>query len=86
MKFNSKLKKKISDLFRNKCIEIQSNCKEINFSSKWREYLMKIGCRVVVNKSVDKHWIVVQDPLYYGNFIRIPREFAEKVIVLNYLP
>lgn len=86
MRFSPSIKKKIQNLLKEKCIELQ--CANKNYSpttSIWYEYLSKIQCARVPKTRVKKqnNFIFVQDPLYYDNYIKIKRETAEKIIVLG---
>lgn len=55
--------------------------------SNWMKYLEGVGCRIVVNTACRKtHYIYIDDACHADNKIEIPKEFAEKVLVLGSLP
>lgn len=57
-----------------------------NFSS-WMKYLEDIGCRIVPKDAKTKRgFIRVEDPCHHQNRIEIPKDFAEKALVLGGLP
>ena len=55
--------------------------------SNWMKYLEDIGCRIVPKESKMKRGFVrVEDPCYHQNKIEIPKELANKALVLGGLP
>lgn len=60
----------------------------------WTQYLEGIGCRRVHFKRYfglprprpPRGYIIIEDPIWHGDQILVPRDLAEKVIVLEWLP
>lgn len=54
---------------------------------KWMKYLEDLECRIVPkNTKSRKGFVLVEDPCHFQNKIQIPKELAQKVLVLNGLP
>lgn len=55
--------------------------------SRWMKYLEDIGCKIVPKDAKTRRGFVrVEDPCHHLNKIEIPRDFAEKALVLGGLP
>lgn len=54
--------------------------------STWAAYLSTIGCRRVVKKGcskVPRGHLLIDDPIWHGDGILVPREVAAKVLVMG---
>lgn len=55
--------------------------------SSWMKYLEDIGCRIVPKISYRSiHYVYVDDACHSENKIEVPKDLAERALVLGYLP
>jgi hypothetical protein len=79
---------KLQHLFNLKFLEIEQKSKDL--ISDWEKYLIKNEIKiahieVVDNANQDEHLICIQDPCMFM-YITVPLDFAEKALVLGFLP
>jgi hypothetical protein len=83
MKFDTKIKRKLFNILKDKCIELQCEDTSNKITSIWIHYLMELNLQRVHKIKRIKGFVHVEDPLYYGNYIKIKKDLAEKIIVLG---
>lgn len=73
-------------LYSNMYVVLTSSTTPPKFSN-WMKYLEDLGCRIVPKESKSRRGFVrVEDPCHHQNRIEVPRDFADKALVLGGLP
>jgi len=84
MRMTKPMRSRLTELFWKKMVSLLAD--EECPVSTWREYLESVGCRRVATARAPKGFVLVDDPIWQGNKIQIPRDMADKALVMEWLP
>ena len=90
MRMTKKLKERLQDIFANRMFRLgfdgERTIRPGMMVSAWSDYLESIGCSRVHGRRAPKGFVRIEDPIWHGDQILVPRDLAVKTLALEWLP
>jgi len=84
MRITKKLLTRLQRLFARRMFELGFD--DDRPVATWTEYLESIGCRRVHGRRPPRGFVRIEDPIWHGDQILVPRDLALKALALEWLP